>query len=537
MVFGQSKTRGAIGNKKNKNTDLGKNYILTIGIDSYANWNILENAVNDAKGVNDLFTTKLGYQQISKPLINNDATKSSIMSLLENDLPKLLTNKDNLVIFFAGHGDSFQREIGTKSVEIGYIIPQDASHPSKNNFNSYIKADELMSKINELPAKHILLILDACKSGIAINSQKWRDNSYTQDLRNRMSRKVITSAMSDQVASDNGPIKNHSLFTGTLINGFNTGMIDKSDRNGIVTSSEIGLYLQQLVAQNSNATVKQTPDFGAFGYDDRGEMVIDLNDESSFSLKSKLNGSLLIGDLMNAWKNLDILKERYPEDPEIDYFEFRRHLYQLKTDKALESIDRLQPFIDNRDDKYYLSSTNVWDLKRQLPYWKNILEVEKKNDSIVIKVEIFPNIVHKDYSISDTGEPLEVKINKDDNLEIKSYHITPKSSFQIEIENTSSDHLFLYVFYFDFNGSFQVVSFFEDYDISDFGLAPGKKTKSLFFTQDGAIGLERISIYSSKSRIRKLDRPMNTISRGNYNSVDIEELDLFKNDVFLLFKL
>ncbi len=41
--------------------------------------------------------------------------------------------------------------------------------------------------------------------------------------------------------------------------------------NGIVTGSELSLYVQQQVGQSSES--KQTPDFGEFNLDDRGELI------------------------------------------------------------------------------------------------------------------------------------------------------------------------------------------------------------------------------------------------------------------------
>lgn len=58
-----------------------------------------------------------------------------------------------------------------------------------------------------------------------------------------------------------------------MINGFNWGAADM-DGNNFVTSSELGLYLQQRVGQSSKS--QQTPDFGSFQLDDRGELVISL---------------------------------------------------------------------------------------------------------------------------------------------------------------------------------------------------------------------------------------------------------------------
>jgi hypothetical protein len=531
----QDKIRGSISKNIEKETSIGTNYILTIGVDDYTNWNKLSNAVNDAQGVHDLFSNKLGYVPVSKPLINENATKKSILSLIENKLPSVLTENDNLVIFFSGHGESFERQVGTKTATIGYIIPQDGGHPSKNNFNSYLKADELMSKINELPAKHILLILDACKSGIAVKTQKWRSNTYSEDLRSRMSRKVITSAMSDQVASDDGPIQNHSLFTGTLIDGFTTGMIDKGDRNGLVTTSEIGLYLQQLVAQNSKATIKQTPDFGAFGFDDRGEMVIDLNDDSLFALKAKINGAMQSGNLSNAWKTLEVLNETYPEDPEIDYYEYRKSIYECNIDKAILHANKLQKFIDKSDSKYYLNSGDIWNLKQQLPYWRNILEIKPQNKALKINVRMYPRIDENGYSDKEYSILLHPNIKMD--LDIAPYEIKPKSSFTIEVENNSQITQYLYCVAFDLNGSFEIVPLFDDYNVVDSGLPKESKIESYIFVQDGAIGLENICIYSSPERIREFERPMNTNARGASRPLEkFTDFEIMKNDVFLLFK-
>lgn len=532
--YSQEKTRGSIAVSTKKQTNSGNNYILTIGIDEYLNWSKLSNAVNDAQGVHELFSSKLGYTAVSKPLINENAAKKSILSFIENKLPAVLTEDDNLVIFFAGHGESFERKVGTKTATIGYIIPQDAEHPNKNNFNSYIKADELMSKINELPAKHILLILDACKSGIAINSQKWRSNTYSDDLKNRMSRKIITSAMFDQVASDNGPIPNHSLFTGTLINGFSTGMIDKGDRNGLVTTSEIGLYLQQLVAQNSETSIKQTPDFGAFGFDDRGEMVIDLNDESLFALKAKINGEIQSGNFSNAKITLKEIKKKYPEDPEIDYYEFRKNLNEYDIDNAILHVSNLYNFINESDSKYYLSRNEIWDLEQRLPYWKNFLEIETQNDELKINVRIYPKM-GKDGYVDETYSILQKPKMQADSVS-SIYELKSKSKFTIEVENSSNVSQYLYCIYFDFNGSFEIVPLFDDYNVVDNGLAKGSKIESYIFVQDGAIGLENIRIYSSPIRIRKFESPMTPANRGASRPLEFEDLKVLKNDIFLLFK-
>jgi hypothetical protein len=64
----------------------------------------------------------------------------------------------------------------------------------------------------------------------------------------------------------------HSLFTGCLIEGLTHGLGRGGNR--VTTGSELGLYLQRRVAAYPHS--RQTPDFGTFDFDDRGEMVIQL---------------------------------------------------------------------------------------------------------------------------------------------------------------------------------------------------------------------------------------------------------------------
>ena len=53
---------GSVGQDTNKS--LGRNVIVVIGIDHYAHWPRLSNAVSDAQGMSALFG-RLGFEQIT----------------------------------------------------------------------------------------------------------------------------------------------------------------------------------------------------------------------------------------------------------------------------------------------------------------------------------------------------------------------------------------------------------------------------------------------------------------------------------------
>jgi len=251
----------------------GRNVIAVIGIDRYHHWRRLANAVRDASGVAALFR-RLGFEQITEPMLDCRATGKAIQSLVTDDL-RVLGPDDSLVLFYAGHGGTRGHRLGDQVIKTGYLIPVDASS-SPDKVATWIDLEGWLRAVSLLPAKHILVVLDACHSGIALDPiLKWRDVGSWHDvplstLSARRSRRIITSALDDQVARDGGPMHGHSLFTGCLIEALTGGIRP----GGMTTGSELGLYVQRRVETYPDSG--QTPDFGTFAFDDRGEMVIPL---------------------------------------------------------------------------------------------------------------------------------------------------------------------------------------------------------------------------------------------------------------------
>lgn len=250
----------------------GRHLIAAIGIDRYQGWRALSNGVSDARGALALFG-RLGFEPATTPLLDGAATGKAIQELVTDDL-RMLGPEDSLVLFYAGHGGTRIDRPGGHEVKTGYLIPVDATERA----GTWLELDAWLRAVARLPAKHILVILDACHSGIALGPLiKWREPGTWQGeplatLRTRRSRRIITSALDDQRALDSGPVYGHSLFTGCLIEGLTYGLGAGGRR--MTTGSELGLYVQQRVRTYPHS--QQTPDFGTFDFDDRGELVIPL---------------------------------------------------------------------------------------------------------------------------------------------------------------------------------------------------------------------------------------------------------------------
>lgn len=487
----------------------GRSLIVAIGINDYVHSNKLKNAVQDAIGLQKIMIDKFGFSAPIPPLLDRAATKDAISSLVDNQLYEIVKTNDNLIFFFAGHGTTRIRKVGVKEFETGYLVPVDAA----KSWSEYIEIDWLLKSISALPARHILVILDACESGLALGQtmQSFRDtNRYTKDLNGRISRKVITSAQRDQLAKDNGPVLGHSLFTGTLIDGFNWGKADL-DGNGLISSSELGLFIQQQVAQASDS--QQTPDFGSFHLDDRGEMIISLRDQSFDMLKARAFAALQSGVIKDFVDLSNQLISLRPLSPEALYLEYRLSFFEGNFDRAIEAIDKLSN-LNTSMDLIPLSPDDIFKIKFRFNCWKSVLEIPDSE----ISVEIHMLVGNKE-------EELE-EVNLQSFGDLEGFSIQYKKIFQLRIKNNTNEPIHVYMLEIDENGLFEPVNLWKDEDILYNGLSSGEEVNSNPFLQWGSVGICEIRLFFSPKRLNFFLFPQSPEARSLMSSTDIEPEDL-----------
>ena len=84
-----------------KSVEVGEYYGLIIGIDEYSGeWPALRNAVNDAKGVAELLTSKYTFTSL-KAMYNKEATRDNILAEFERLMSTAKAN-DNVFIYYSG---------------------------------------------------------------------------------------------------------------------------------------------------------------------------------------------------------------------------------------------------------------------------------------------------------------------------------------------------------------------------------------------------------------------------------------------------
>lgn len=155
MRGGADPLKGLNVAKAQTQMSVGDYYALIIGIDKYKGaWSPLKNAVADAKAVESMMRTKYKFEHF-KVLYNEQATRENII----NEMEWLVANvkaKDNVLIYYSGHGD-FKQELNK-----GYWVPVDAESASTSKF---ISNSDIQTFLGGIKSKHTLLVSDACFSG------------------------------------------------------------------------------------------------------------------------------------------------------------------------------------------------------------------------------------------------------------------------------------------------------------------------------------------------------------------------------------
>jgi hypothetical protein len=247
----------------------GKQYALVVGTDNYTGgWKKLPNAVNDARAIRDELAQDYGFEV----QLLEDKPMDTIYKAI-GEYYRTLQPNDQLILYFAGHGD-----METEMLDDGFIVCAD-SKPRDADLtrNSYIQYIKLQKMINKIPARQVLVMLDVCHGGTF--NQKRSDPVKTMVNRNVRQflvdqsqftcRKFLSSVGTDE-AFDGKP-GDHSPFANLLLQVLRAR---GNNSNGIVTLTSIFSVLQT-ASMNETATLKISPQRDGFGKD---------NPESDFIL-------------------------------------------------------------------------------------------------------------------------------------------------------------------------------------------------------------------------------------------------------------
>jgi hypothetical protein len=170
----------------------GKYYGLFIAIENYQDNKIndLDNAVEDATELYETLLTHYTFEEKNMKMLTDPKREDVVIAL--DELSNKITDKDNLLIFYAGHGHWEER------TGIGYWLPSDAK---RSNTANWFRNSTLRDYISSINSNHTLLIADACFTGSIFKTRRAFSNSSVaiEKLYNLPSRKAMTSGTLEEV--------------------------------------------------------------------------------------------------------------------------------------------------------------------------------------------------------------------------------------------------------------------------------------------------------------------------------------------------
>ena len=262
----------------------GTAYIIAVGINEYANAQYnLKYAVADAQSFGD--EVRLRQKQVAQfervevvLLINENATKANILSALNRlagvpgapslkagpfDGLKRAEPEDTVIIYFAGHG--------TAQAQRFYLIPHDLGYTGertklnepglKKILEHSISDVELEQAVERLDAGHLLLVIDACNSGQALEAEEKRrgpmNSKGLAQLAYEKGMYILTAAQSYQAALEAAQF-GHGLLTFALVEeGLKTAVADSEPKDGVLNAREWLDFATERVPQMQETKMKE----------------------------------------------------------------------------------------------------------------------------------------------------------------------------------------------------------------------------------------------------------------------------------------
>ncbi|TRZ51414.1 caspase family protein [bacterium] len=232
----------------------GKYHALIIAVQDYSSKEInnLDHPIADAIAIKNILTKRYTFDDKNIVFLKNPDRKT--IETTFNDLRKKLSENDNLLIFYAGHG------VWMDDMREGYWLPRDAS--GINNPTDWIPNSTIRNNIRALKAKHVLLVADACFSGgiFKVREAFTSPNASIEKIYEMQSRKAITSGSLKTVPD-------RSVFVEYFVKRLNENIEKYLDAQQLFVSFKEAVI--------NNSPNNQTPLYGAISEagDEGGDFV------------------------------------------------------------------------------------------------------------------------------------------------------------------------------------------------------------------------------------------------------------------------
>lgn len=231
---------------------LGRYFALLIGNQNYSAIESLTTPLSDLERARKILEERYGFTVFTVQDGDNVAVMKAI-----NDLYEVIGEEDNLLLFYAGHGN----RLNTGGAEIGYWLPSNAEAPPRNTF--WVANEFVTGHLSRIRAKRVLVVADSCYAGllstepsflmVGDNGPQYSNMEFLKFKLGKRSRLLLSSG-GDQPVLDEGGGSN-SVFAKAFLDE-----LERNDR--LLPSPELFLRLREKVTERAaELKFEQTPEF------------------------------------------------------------------------------------------------------------------------------------------------------------------------------------------------------------------------------------------------------------------------------------
>ncbi|MEM1230758.1 MAG: caspase family protein [Pseudomonadota bacterium] len=231
---------------------LGNYYALLIGNAEYERMEALSTPLNDVARAQQILEDKYGFTVLTL----RDGDNVALMQAI-NDLSEILTEDDNLLLFFAGHGS----RLNIGGAESGYWLPRNAERPPRNTY--WVPNEFITGHLSRLQARRVLVVADSCYAGLLSgepsmlllgdDAPQYSNLEFLEFKLKKRARLLLASGGDRPVLDTGGD--GHSVFARAFLDE-----LERNDR--LLASPELFLNIRERVAAGARAA----------GFDQRPEL-------------------------------------------------------------------------------------------------------------------------------------------------------------------------------------------------------------------------------------------------------------------------
>lgn len=249
-------------------------FALIIGIEQYQDTKIspVGFAEADAVGIAEALELHGFLKGNKEVLLSSCATKTIIESRLRKFL-SIAGPKDNLIIFYAGHGfaENDHNYITCHDSQMGDLV------------NTSISLQYIMKEMGNSKCQHTILFLDSCHSGLKFEESmrgilsEMSEVEFSNFFKDSEYQIGFASCKNDQF-SYSSKLLSHGIWSYHIIDALRGNKIDALERGKFLTADSLQSYLSEEVPRTLRKTITgtviQTPCM--FGNLTKGFIIADL---------------------------------------------------------------------------------------------------------------------------------------------------------------------------------------------------------------------------------------------------------------------